>query len=288
MFSLSLEFEPDKVNKFVALSKSKKIFYKTSEEIELIRQSCLLVGITHAEVAKHIRPGIKTIELDRIAEEFIFDNKAVPAFKGYQGFPFTLCISVNEQVVHGMPGNYELRSGDIVSIDCGVETNGFFGDSAYTYCVGEVKPEAVRLLKATKTALYKGIEQAIEGNRLGDICFAIQQHVEMQGYSVVRELVGHGIGRQLHEAPEVPNYGRRGQGVKLIEGLVLAIEPMVNMGKHNITHLNDGWTIVTNDRKPSAHFEHTIAIRKKQADILSTFELIEQSVKNNAELTALN
>lgn len=270
------------------MSKSKKIYYKTEEEIELIRHSCLLVAKTHAEVAKKIRPGIKTILLDKIAEEYIFDNKAKPAFKGYQGFPFTLCISVNEQVVHGFPGNYELQNGDVVSIDCGVEANGFFGDSAYTYCVGEVKPDVFQLLKITKESLYKGIEQAIEGNRLGDISFAIQQHNESNGFSVVRELVGHGIGRQLHEAPEVPNYGRRGQGVKLIEGLVLAIEPMVNMGKRNITHLDDGWTVITSDKKPSAHFEHTITIRKKQADILSSFELIEACVKNNAELTALN
>lgn len=270
------------------MTNERKIYYKTSEEIELIRYSCLIVSKTHAEVASHIRPGVKTITLDQIAEEFICDNKALPGFKGYRGFPHTLCISVNEQVVHGMPSNYELKNGDIVSIDCGVIANGFYGDSAYTFCVGEVHDDVKRLLAITKESLYKGIEQAVEGNRLGDISFAVQRHVEMNGYSVVRELVGHGVGRQLHEAPEVPNYGKRGQGVKLISGLVLAIEPMVNMGRKEVKHLNDGWTVVTNDRKPSAHFEHTVAISKKTADILSTFEFIEKSVKNNAELTGIN
>lgn len=270
------------------LTNAHKIYYKTNEEVELIRHSCLLVSYTHAEVAKHIRSGIKTIELDKIAEQFIRDHKAIPGFKGYRNFPYTLCISVNEQVVHGMPGKYELKNGDVVSIDCGVIANGFYGDSAYTYCVGEVREEVKRLLLVTKESLYKGIEQAFEGNRLGDVSFAIQRHVESNGYSVVRELVGHGVGRQLHEAPEVPNYGRRGQGIKLLEGLVLAIEPMVNMGKKEVRHLNDGWTVVTADKKPSAHFEHTIAIRKKSADILSDFAVIEKSVKNNTELSGIS
>lgn len=270
------------------MASERKIYYKTSEEIELIRYSCLMVSKTHAEVANYIRPGVKTIKLDQIAEEFICDNKALPGFKGYRGFPYTLCISVNEQVVHGMPGNYELKNGDIVSIDCGVIANGFYGDSAYTFCVGEVRDDVKHLLAVTKESLYKGIEQAVEGNRLGDISFAVQRHVEANGFSVVRELVGHGVGRQLHEAPEVPNYGKRGQGVKLIGGLVLAIEPMVNMGRKEVKHMNDGWTVITADKKPSAHFEHTVAIDKKKADILSTFEFIEKSVKNNAELTGIN
>lgn len=267
---------------------SQKIYYKTDEEIELIRHSCLLVGLAHAEVAKYLKPGVNTMTLDKIAEEFICDHNATPAFKGYQNFPATLCISINEQVVHGIPGKLELKCGDIVSIDCGVKCNGFFGDSAYTYCIGEVDEQRRKLLLVTKASLHKGIEQALNGARLGDISFAIQQHVETNGFSVVRELVGHGIGRQLHEAPEVPNYGKRGHGVKLLDGLVLAIEPMVNMGKRQVKHLSDGWTVVTLDNKPSAHFEHTIVIRKKEAEILSTFAFIEESVKNNAELGELN
>ena len=238
----------------------RKIFYKTEDEIELIRHSCRLVGQAHAEVAKIMRAGISTIQLDKIAEEFIRDNKAIPGFKGYNGCPYTLCISLNNEVVHGMPSQYELKEGDVVSIDCGVLSNGFYGDSAYTYCVGEVKPEVMKLLTTTKESLYKGIEQAVVGRRLGDISFAIQQHTERKyGYGVVRELVGHGVGRNLHEAPEVPNYGRRGKGIKLLDGLVLAIEPMINMGKKDVKRLNDGWTIVTSDDTPSAHYEHTIA-----------------------------
>lgn len=263
----------------------RKIFYKTEDEIELIRHSCRLVGQAHAEVAKIMRAGISTIQLDKIAEEFIRDNKAIPGFKGYNGFPYTLCISLNNEVVHGMPSQYELKEGDVVSIDCGVLSNGFYGDSAYTYCVGEVKPEVMKLLTTTKESLYKGIEQAVVGRRLGDISFAIQQHTERKyGYGVVRELVGHGVGRNLHEAPEVPNYGRRGKGIKLLDGLVLAIEPMINMGKKDVKRLNDGWTIVTSDDTPSAHYEHTIAVRKNKADILSTFEFLEKAIKNNKEL----
>ncbi|MGB1204666.1 MAG: type I methionyl aminopeptidase [Chitinophagales bacterium] len=264
---------------------NRKIFYKTDDEVELIRHSCRLVGQAHAEVAKIMRPGISTIKLDKVAEEFIRDNKALPGFKGYNDFPHTLCISLNNEVVHGMPSQYELKDGDVVSIDCGVLANGFYGDSAYTYCVGEVKSDVMQLLTVTKESLYKGIEQAVVGRRLGDISFAIQQHTERKhGYGVVRELVGHGVGRNLHEAPEVPNYGRRGKGIKLLDGLVLAIEPMINMGKKEVTRLNDGWTIVTVDSTTSAHYEHTIAIRKNKADILSTFEFLETAIKNNEEL----
>lgn len=260
---------------------SKGLFYKTKEEIELIRESSLLVGKTLAEVAKVIKPGVTTLFLDKIAEEFIRDNKAVPAFKGYHGFTGTLCVSVNSQVVHGIPGKYELKDGDIVSVDCGTVKNGFFGDSAYTFPIGEVNAETLNLLKVTKESLYKAIEVAIVGSRLGDIGAAVQQHAETNGYSIVRELVGHGIGRDLHEAPEVANYGKRGSGLKLQEGLVIAIEPMVNMGKKAIIHEKDGWTIRTADNLPSAHFEHTVAIGKTKADILSSFEEIEKVLNKN-------
>jgi len=252
------------------------IYYKTDEEIEKLRKSSLLVGETLAEVCKHIKPGVKTGALDKLAEEFIRDNNAEPAFKGYRGFPATLCISLNDQVVHGIPGKTELNDGDIVSIDCGVLNNGYFGDSAYTFAVGIVKAEMLLLLKTTKEALYKGIENAVAGKRLGDIGFAIQSYVESFGFSVVRDLVGHGIGKNLHEKPEVPNYGKRGSGIKLCEGLVIAIEPMINMGKHQVIQGSDGWTIKTSDRMPSAHFEHTVAIRKGKADILSSFNKIEE------------
>jgi len=248
-----------------------------------------MVGKTHAEVAKIMRPGVKTIELDRLAETFIRDHGGVPSFKNYKvgndSFPFTLCMSINEAVVHGMPSNYELKPGDVVSIDCGVFMNGFHGDSAYTYGIGEIDEHTKMLLIATKEALYKGIEQAVEGRRVGDIGFAIQQHAEKKyGYGIVRELVGHGVGRSLHELPEVPNFGRRGRGTKLKEGMVIAIEPMINQGRKEVERLDDGWTIVTSDRKMSAHYEHTVAVRKKNADILSTFEYIEEVVRNNADL----
>lgn len=261
---------------------SKGLFYKTKEEIELIRESSLLVGKALAEVAKIIKPGITTLSLDKIAEEFIKDNNAIPAFKGYSGFPNTLCVSVNSQVVHGIPGLYELKDGDIISVDCGVLKNKYFGDSAYTFTIGEVKSEVLNLLKVTKESLYKAIEKAIVGNRLGDVSEAVQSYSEKSGYSIVRELVGHGIGQNLHEAPEVPNYGRKGAGLKLQEGLVIAIEPMVNLGKKAIIQEKDGWTIRTADNLASAHFEHTIAIGKDKADILSSFEYIEEvlQVKN--------
>ncbi|MDD3637315.1 MAG: type I methionyl aminopeptidase [Bacteroidales bacterium] len=252
------------------------IVIKTEAEIEIQRESSLLVGKTLAEVAKHIAPGVKTIFLDKIAETFIRDHKAEPGFKGYGGFPGTLCISVNDQVVHGIPGQQELKEGDIVSVDCGVLKNGFYGDSAYTFAVGEVSEELKLLMQRTKEALYLGIEQAVVGNRTGDIGYAVQQHAEKFGYGVVRELVGHGVGRQLHEKPEVPNYGRRGSGVKLKENMVLAIEPMINLGVRNVRQEADGWTIRTLDRKPSAHFEHDVAIKNGKPDILSTFSYIEE------------
>lgn len=249
---------------------------KTDEEIEIQRQSSLLVGKTLAEVAKHIEPGIKTSYLDKIAEEFILDHGAVPGFKGYGGFPGTLCISVNDEVVHGIPGERELIDGDIVSIDCGTLMNGFYGDSAYTFAVGNVDAEILELLKRTKESLYLAIEQAVAGKRIGDIGYAVQKHVESFGYSVVRDLVGHGVGRNLHEKPEIPNYGKRGSGIKLKKGMCLAIEPMVNLGVKEVSQDNDGWTIRTADGKPSAHFEHDVAVRNEKADILSTFEYIEE------------
>ena len=266
---------------------SSQIYYKTNEEVELIRYSCQLVGKTHATVAAILKEGVQTKTLDKVAEEFIRDHKAVPSFKNYNGFPASLCISINEEVVHGIPGDYAIKNGDIVSIDCGVYANGFHGDSAYTYCVGETKPEYLKLLSVTKQSLYKGIEQAVAGKRIGDIGFAIQQYCEKNGFSVVRELVGHGVGRSLHEDPVVANHGQRGKGPKLLEGLVIAIEPMINLGKKTILKKEDQWTIVTSDGKPSAHFEHTIVVRKKQADILSTFAFIEEAVKNNPALTPI-
>lgn len=256
------------------------VFYKTDEEIDLIKESGVLLGKTHAEVAKLIKAGVKTSELDKKAYEYIIENGGKPSFKDYNGFPYTLCISVNENIVHGMPGGYVLKEGDLVSIDCGVLLNGFHSDSAYTYGVGNISQEAERLLKVTKESLLKGIEATVAGNRIGDIGFAIQNFVEEKGYSIVRELVGHGIGKDLHEGPEVPNYGKRGKGLKLQDGIVLAIEPMVNMGKRNIVQESDGWTVRTADRKPSAHFEHTVAIRKGKAEVLTTFKYIEEILNN--------
>ena len=254
------------------------IFYKTEEEIDLIRKSSLLVAKTHAEIAGLIKPGITTLELDKIAEEFIRDNGGIPAFKGYNNFPNTLCMSPNNQVVHGIPNGNLLENGEILSVDCGVVMNGYYGDSAFTYEVGEVNSEIKQLLKVTKESLYNGIEMAVAGNRIGDISYAVQKYAESFGYGVVRELVGHGIGKNLHESPEVPNYGRKGQGVLLKEGLVLAIEPMINMGKRGIMQHDDGWTITTIDNYPSAHFEHTIVVRKGKAEILSSFKEIEKKI----------
>lgn len=253
------------------------IFLKTEEEIELLRESNLLVGMTLGEVAKHIRPGISTLELDRIAEEFIRSHGAIPGFLDYEGFPNTLCVSVNDEVVHGIPSSKRiLKDGDIVSIDCGTFKNGFYGDSAYTFEVGEVDEEVRKLLRVTKESLYKGIEKAISGLRIGDVGHAVQSHCEMNGFSVVREMVGHGVGHDMHEEPQVPNYGRQGQGVKLREGMVIAIEPMINLGKRHICQDADGWTIRTRDKKPSAHFEHTVAVGKNEADILSSFKYVEE------------
>lgn len=253
------------------------IHYKTREQVELIKESALILGKAHGEVAKHVKPGVKTNELDRIAEEFIRDNGGVPSFKNFNGFPASLCISLNEQVVHGFPSDYELKNGDIVSVDCGVFYKGYHSDSAFTYPVGEVDTEIKKLLEVTKESLYKGIENAVYGNRIGDIANAIQKHVDQFGYGIVRELVGHGIGTELHESPEVPNYGKAGKGPKLNDGLVIAIEPMINLGTKAIVQEDDGWTIRTTDRKPSAHYEHTVAIFKEGTEVLTTHKYIEEN-----------
>ena len=259
------------------------IYLKTDEEIELMRAANQLVGKTLAEIAKHIAPGVNTLQLDKIAEEFIRDNGAVPAFLGYNGFPNTITTSVNEQVVHSIPSAKAiLKEGDIVSVDCGTILNGFVGDSAYTFCVGEVDADTIALLKATKESLYEGIRHAIEGRRLGDISHAVQTYCEKRGYSVVRELVGHGIGRKMHEEPEVPNYGRPGCGPLLRSGMCICIEPMINRGSKNVVFERDGWTVRTKDRKCSAHYEHCIAIRPEGPQILSSFEFIEEVLGNNA------
>ena len=255
------------------------IHYKTGEEIELIKEGAVILGMAHGEVAKRIKPGVKTSTLDKLAEEFIRDNGGVPSFKNYNGFPYTLCVSPNEQVVHGFPGEDELQDGDILSIDCGVFYKGFHSDSAYTYPVGEVKEKVLQLLKVTKESLYKGIEQAVVGNRVGDIGYAVQHYVEGYGYTVVRELVGHGVGENLHESPEVPNYGKRGRGPVLKEGMVIAIEPMINLGRKDVVQESDGWTIRTKDRMPSAHFEHTVAVKNGEAEILTTHKFIEEVYK---------
>jgi len=257
---------------------AKKPVYKTEDEIELIRESSLLIGKTLAELATRVKPGVTTLELDKVAEQFIKDHGAYPGFLGYNKYPNSICASLNSAVVHGIPNDRPLESGDIVSLDIGVIKNGFWGDSAYTFGVGELTSEVKQLLKVTKESLYLGIEQAIAGMRIGDIGYAVQHHAESNGYGVVRDLVGHGVGKDLHEAPEVPNFGRRGQGMQLLEGLVIAIEPMINMGTRNVKQLKDGWTIVTSDGKPSAHYEHTIVIRKNKAEILSSFELIEKAL----------
>lgn len=256
---------------------SKMIILKTDEEIEFMREANRLVGMTLGELSKHIKPGITTLELDRIAEEFIRDHGAIPTFLGYGGFPNSICTSVNDHIVHGIPNNIPLKDGDIISVDCGTKLRGFCGDSAYTFCVGEVDEKVKNLLRVTKESLYKGIESAKAEGRIGDIGSTIQEYCEKRGYSVVRELVGHGIGREMHEAPEVPNYGRRGTGPKISNGMCIAIEPMINMGGKKVVFESDGWTVRTKDRKPSAHFEHTIAIRNGKADILSTFEFIKET-----------
>jgi methionyl aminopeptidase len=263
------------------------IFLKTDDEIELLRKSNLLVGMTLGEVAKVIKPGVTTKELDKVAEEFIRDNGATPTFKGFPNqngvpFPASICTSVNEQVVHGIPGDVVLKDGDIVSVDCGTYMNGFCGDSAYTFPVGEVSEEVLHLLRTTKEALYKGIENAVAGKRLGDIGYAVQEHCEAQNFGVVREFVGHGIGKEMHEDPMVHNYGRRGNGVLLKNGMCIAIEPMITLGDRQILMERDGWSIRTIDRKYAAHFEHTIAIRKGKADILSSFDYVEEVLGEKA------
>jgi methionyl aminopeptidase len=263
------------------------IHYKSKAEIELMRESSLLVSKTLAMIASQVKPGITTAALDKLAEQFIRDNGATPSFKGYgdPAFPFACCMSVNDAVVHGFPTNDELKDGDIVSVDVGVFKNGFHGDSAYTFAIGNITDEIKKLLTITKQSLYKGIEKAIHGNRTGDIGYAVQWHTEREnGYGVVRDLVGHGLGRHLHEDPQVPNYGKRGSGAKLKEGMVIAIEPMINMGTKNVYHDKDGWTIRTEDGKPAAHYEHTICIQKNKADILSSFIEIEAAEKANIAL----
>lgn len=265
------------------------IYLKTEDEIELLRQSNLLVGRTLAEIAKIIKPGVSTLDLDKVAEEFIRDNGAIPTFKGFPNpngkpFPASICTSVNDQVVHGIPSsNVILKEGDIVSVDCGTYMNGFCGDSAYTFSVGEVNEEAKKLLRVTKEALYIGIEQAVSGKRLGDIGYSIQNYCESSSYGVVREFVGHGIGRNMHEDPQVPNYGRRGTGIMLKKGMCIAIEPMITMGNRQLVMETDGWTVRTRDRKNAAHFEHTIAIGSNgRADILSTFDFVEEVLRDKA------
>jgi methionyl aminopeptidase len=261
------------------------IHYKTKEELEIMRQTCLLVSKAHATVVPFLKPGMTTFEVNNIVETFILDNGGLPSFKNYNGFPAATCISVNEAVVHGFPGDHVLKDGDIISLDIGIYKNGFHGDSAYTYAIGEVTDAVMRLLRVTKESLYLGIEKARAGNRIGDIANAIQEHTEKKnGYGVVRELVGHGLGRDLHEDPQVPNYGKKGSGPKLKEGMVLAIEPMINMGVKEVVHLNDGWTVLTKDRKPSAHFEHDVCITKGDPDILTSFLEIEAAEKANVNL----
>ncbi|MCQ2232664.1 MAG: type I methionyl aminopeptidase [Paludibacteraceae bacterium] len=258
------------------------IYLKTAEDIELMRLSNHIVARTLGEMAKAVKPGVSTLKLDSLAEEFIRSQGAIPSFLGYNGFPNSICTSVNDQVVHGIPSNYELREGDIVSIDCGAEINGFHGDSCYTFCVGEVKQEVKSFLDVTKAALYEGIAQAKIDNRLGDVGFAVQKKVAGSGYSVVREVMGHGIGRRMHEEPLVPNHGRARSGLRFREGIVIAIEPIINMGKRNVYLEKDGWTIRTEDGLPAAHFEHTVAVGPNGPEILSSFEYVEQILSINA------
>jgi methionyl aminopeptidase len=253
------------------------VHLKTEEELILIRESAQILGKAHGEIARLIKPGIKTSSLDQVAEEFIRDHGAIPSFKNYNGFPASLCISVNEVVVHGFPGNYEIRESDIISIDCGVYHKGYHSDSAYTYPLEKVNNETLLLLERTYESLYLGIAQAKAGNRIGDVAYAVQSYVEGFGYGVVRELVGHGVGKKLHEDPEVPNYGKRGKGVKIVPGMVFAIEPMINRGTKSVVQERDGWTIRTADRKPSAHFEHTIAVHEDRTEILTTHQYIEEN-----------
>jgi len=263
------------------------IFYKTKEEIELIAQSCHLVSRVHQQLAHHIRPGVKTIVLDRIAETYIKDQGALPGFKNYRGFPYTLCISVNDEVVHGFPSTREIKEGDVVSIDCGVILNGFYGDQAYTYAINPVAPEVRKLLLVTKQCLDFGIAEAKPGNRIGHISSAIQVHAEAAGFGVVERLVGHGLGRNLHEDPEVPNFGKKNSGHVIKEGLVIAIEPMINLGTKKVTWDKDGWTVRSKDHKVSAHYEHTLAIGAAGPNVLTTFEFVEETLKENENVSVI-
>ena len=253
-----------------------KVYYKTEEQIEQIRESANVLSLLLGEIAKEVKPGITTLSLDKLAYEFIQDHGGTPAFLNYQGFPHSLCISVNDQIVHGFPSDYVLKEGDIVSVDGGVNLNGFISDSAYTFGVGEISEEARQLLDVTKAALYKGLDCAVAGKRVGDISFAVQEHVARYNYGIVRELVGHGVGLHLHEKPEIPNYGKRGSGPKLEEGLVICIEPMINAGKAGVKFWDDGWTVSTIDGRLSAHFEQMVAVRKGKPDVLLTFEHVEE------------
>ena len=263
------------------------IFLKTEDEIELLRQANLLIGRTLAELAKIIKPGVTTLELDKVAEEFIRDHGAIPTFKGFPNpfggpFPASICTSVNDVVVHGIPNNVPLKDGDIVSVDCGTKLNGFCGDSCYTFLVGEVSEEVKQLCKVTKEALYLGIEQAVAGHRLGDIGYAVENHCTSHSYGVVREFVGHGVGRDMHEDPQVPNYGKRGTGTMLKNGLCIAIEPMITMGSRQVFMDSDRWTIRTRDGKPAAHYEHSLAVRQGRAEVLSSFDEIEKILGDKA------
>lgn len=261
------------------------IIYKNDAQVELMRHSCKIVNDAIALVASQIRPGISTMELNDMADKYIYDQGAIPSFKNYHGFPFACCISVNDAVVHGFPTKDLLKEGDIISVDVGAFINKFHGDSAYTFALGNISDDVKQLLRVTKDSLYKGIEKAVAGNRVGDISAAVQDYTERKyGYGVVRELVGHGLGNDLHEDPQVPNYGKRGTGAKLKSGLVIAIEPMINMGKKEVFNDEDGWTIRTKDGLPSAHYEHTICVRPGKADILSSFENIEKAEKANSFL----
>ncbi len=274
---------------FASGQEGKRVFYKTNDEIELMRQANLLVSQTLGYVGSLLKPGITGYEIDKAAETFIRDHNGKPAFKGYHGFPATLCVSYNDIVVHGIPGQREFKETDVVSVDCGVELEGYYGDAAFTFAFSDVDEPAMELLRVTYASLYKGIEQAVHGKRIGDISFAIQDYCERQHkYGVVRDLVGHGIGRSLHEDPEVPNYGKRGKGPLMMEGLVLAIEPMINMGVKEVYQDTDGWTIHTKDRKPSAHYEHSVAVRKGKPDILSTHEFVLAAIKNNDSLREIS
>jgi len=260
-----------------------KIIYKSEEEIALIKKSADLLSKTLAEIAKEIEPGVKTIDLDKVAYTFIQDHGGTPAFLNYNGFPYSLCISVNDQIVHGLPSSYTLRDGDIISVDGGVVLDGYISDSAYTFAVGEVSTEVQQLLQVTKDSLNLGVSQAVVGKRVGDISSAVQDYVLQYGYGIVRELVGHGVGVKLHEKPEVPNYGQKGRGIKLERGMVIAIEPMINLGKAGVKFWDDGWTVSTIDAKPSAHFEHTVAVNKGRPDVLTTFSYIEEVLNKRVD-----